>query len=268
MVKKIEEMNPMIHCITNYVTANDVANCILAIGGRPMMADDPHESDVITSLAKGLVINMGTLNDRKIEAMIKSGKKANELHIPVILDPVGVGASEYRKETLKKLLDNIHFDVIRGNISELKVILDYHNQTSGVDVLPEDEVNDNNLNNYINITKKIAIKMNSIIVMSGAIDIVTSSEKTIIVKNGCEKMASITGTGCMLTGVVATFMANSLNIYNIAYAVSMFGLCGEKAYSKMIKENSGTGSMHMYLIDYLGNMTENELMEGMIIDER
>ncbi|WP_443770237.1 hydroxyethylthiazole kinase, partial [Anaerostipes sp.] len=131
--QKKEKHPGMVHCMTNYVTVNDVANIILACGASPIMADDPKEVQEITALTTDLVLNMGTLNERKLEAMLLAGKKANELGHPVILDPVGVGASSFRKEAVKKLFEEIDFSVIRGNLSEIKAIFQGNAAEMGVD---------------------------------------------------------------------------------------------------------------------------------------
>ena len=116
---KVRDICPLVHCITNYVTVNDVANCILAIGASPIMADDIAEAADITSISKALVINMGTLNARTVESMVAAGKKANELGVPVVFDPVGAGASNFRNETAKRILENVKISILRGNLSEM-----------------------------------------------------------------------------------------------------------------------------------------------------
>ncbi len=119
-LKELKERRPLVHNITNYVTVNDCANIILALGGSPVMADDISEVEDMVAIASSLVINMGTLSERTVGSMIKAGKRANQLHIPVIFDPVGVGATPYRNKVAQTLLNEIHFAVIRGNMSEIK----------------------------------------------------------------------------------------------------------------------------------------------------
>ena len=133
LLNRLKNKKPLIHNITNYVTVNDCANILLAIGASPIMADDLKESADITSIASALVINIGTLNERTIESMIASGKKANELNIPVVLDPVGAGASSFRNETTKRILEEIKISVLRGNISEIKFIAGLESEKKGVD---------------------------------------------------------------------------------------------------------------------------------------
>lgn len=138
LLNRLKNKKPLIHNITNYVTVNDCANILLAIGASPIMADDLKESADITSIASALVINIGTLNERTIESMIASGKKANELNIPVVLDPVGAGASSFRNETTKRILEEIKISVLRGNMSEIKFIAGLESETKGVDASESD----------------------------------------------------------------------------------------------------------------------------------
>ena len=137
-IQKVRLNAPLIHHITNYVTVNDCANITLAIGASPIMADDAQEVLEITTMSNALVLNIGTLNERTIVSMLLAGKKANELGIPIILDPVGAGASRFRNETVKKLLNDIHFSVIRGNISEMCFLAGLKSSTKSVDASLED----------------------------------------------------------------------------------------------------------------------------------
>lgn len=138
--QNIQNQTPLVHTITNYVTVNDCANIVLAVGGSPIMADSVLEVEEITSICSALVVNIGTLNERVIESMIKAGKKANEIDNPTILDPVGVGASKLRRETTFKLLEEVDFSIISGNASEIKTIYKEDGTTSGVDANEEDKI--------------------------------------------------------------------------------------------------------------------------------
>ena len=152
---KVRDICPLVHCITNYVTVNDVANCILAIGASPIMADDIAEAADITSISKALVINMGTLNARTVESMVAAGKKANELGVPVVFDPVGAGASNFRNETAKRILENVKISILRGNLSEMSYLAGLEVSTKGVDTSEADEKND-----PVSVAKKTAAKYN------------------------------------------------------------------------------------------------------------
>lgn len=273
ILENIQNKSPLIHNITNYVTVNDCANMLLACGGSPIMADDPLEVKEITSICDGLVINVGTLNSHTIESMIIAGKKANELNHPIILDPVGIGASKLRTETVKRLLKEIRFTVIRGNVSEIKSISMESGKTKGVDALDTDKITEENINGTIRFVKKLSEETGAIIVMTGAIDIVSDKQKAFVIRNGHPIMSKITGTGCMLTSILGAYCsANQNNLLDAAAtAVCSMGICGEMAYERMVKMDGGTSSFKMYLIDFMSNLTATILerkakMEELIIE--
>ncbi len=264
MIDEVRKAQPLIHCITNYVTVNDVANMVLAVGGSPIMADDLEEVEEITSLCKGLVINIGTLNQRTTASMLAAGKMANKLGHIVVLDPVGVGASKLRTEIAKQLLREIRFDVIRGNVSEIKTLALGSGDTQGVDVAKGDVVTEDNLEEMISLARDLTQKTGSIIAITGAIDLVVNEEKAYVIYNGHPLMAKVTGTGCMLTSVIATYVAtHKLNkIEATAVALSMMGYCGETAYEKLSQLQGGTSTYKMLLIDGMSQITDEKLKEG------
>ena len=196
----------MVHCITNYVTINDVANMILAIGASPIMADDWMEVREITAMCDSLVINMGTLKQNTVRSMLLAGKEANQRGHLVVFDPVGVGASRFRKETAAKLLKQIHFNVIRGNISEIKTLYEGSDDGYGVDAKKDDAVTEDNLEYVIQMAKNMAKKTKAVIVITGKTDLVTDGQQIYLIDNGVLDMSRITGTGCMLDGVIAGFI--------------------------------------------------------------
>lgn len=264
----VREKLPLVHCITNYVTVNDCANMLLACGGSPIMADDSLEVEEVTSLCKALVINIGTLNARTVESMIKAGKKANALGHPVIFDPVGIGASQFRRETAFKLMEAIQFTVIRGNISEIKTIYKGTGMTQGVDACEADEVTESNLEETINFARSLSQQTGAIIAITGAIDLVVNEKEAYAIKNGHALMAKVTGTGCMLTSVIGGFVAACPEqaLKAVVAAISAMGLCGELAYEKMLAQGSGTGSYKVYLIDYMSQMNTKLFREGQKIE--
>lgn len=270
LMKNVEERNPLIHCITNQVTMNDCANALLAVKGSPIMADDEDEVEEMTTLCQGLVVNIGTLNQRTIQSMIKAGKKANVLGHPVVLDPVGVGATKLRTETVFQLLKEIKWSVIKGNVSEMKVIAYGKGITKGVDANEKDVINEDNLESYIEFAKNISQQTEAIIVMTGAIDIVANHKTAYIIRNGCKEMSKVTGTGCMLGAILGAYIsANPKQMLEAStLATSMMGFSGELAKQRIIKEELGTGSLHIYLIDYLSRMNYELLSGGMNIEKR
>ncbi len=255
---------PLVHSITNYVTVNDCANIILASGGSPIMADDIAEVSEITSICSSLVINIGTLNERTIASMIAAGKRANELGHPVVLDPVGAGASALRNETALTLLKEVKFSVIRGNISEIKFLATGSANTQGVDAAAADAVTTDNLDSVIDFAKALAKSTGSVIAITGVTDIVADSEKAYVVYNGNRMMSRVTGTGCMLTAVIGSYIgANPDHILEAtAAAVTAMGLCGELAYQKVTEVDGGTNSYRMYIIDAMSKMNAQILKDG------
>lgn len=260
MLENVRKNCPLIHNITNYVTVNDCANILLACGGSPIMADDAEEAEEITSICGGLNINIGTLNQRTIPAMHLAGKKANALGHPVVLDPVGAGASALRTKTAKELIENVKFTVIRGNISEIKALALGTGGAKGVDADVADKVTKETLPQAVAFAKAFAKKTGAVIAITGAIDIVTDGEKTYCIYNGHPMMSSITGTGCQLSALTAAYVtANPTTpLEAAAAAVCAMGICGEKAYARLT-EQDGNSSYRNYIIDAIFRLTGEEL---------
>ena len=219
---EVRKKAPLIHNITNYVTINDVANMVLACGASPIMSDEPTDIEEITSICQGLNINMGMLNPRKIESMQKAGKKSNELHHKVLLDPVGAGSSSFRTEAALNLIRDIQFDVIRGNISEIKTLAAGHGTTSGVDADEADTLTEQNLEKMIPFIKDFSRRTGSVIAVTGGIDLVSDAKRCFVIRNGRPEMGRITGTGCQLSGMMTAFLAaNPENNLEAAAAASV-----------------------------------------------
>ena len=256
----VREKTPLVHNITNYVTVNDVANVILACGGSPIMSDEPEDVEDITSICGGLNINIGTLNQSSIRGMHLAGKKAQELHHTILLDPVGAGASRLRTGTAADLLGEIHFTVIRGNISEIKALGIGTGTTKGVDADAADAVTEENLESMISFVKGYAASTGSVIAVTGAIDLVADSERCFVIRNGKPQMGKITGTGCQLSGMFIT--ANPDNVLEAAAsAVCAMGLAGEIGYSHLA-EYEGNSTYRNRIIDAISLMTGEELNKG------
>ncbi|MEG1241427.1 MAG: hydroxyethylthiazole kinase [Oscillospiraceae bacterium] len=247
----LREKAPLIHNITNYVTVNDCANILIAVGGSPIMSDDAREVEEITSICSGLNINIGTLNERTIPSMLLAGARANALGHPVILDPVGAGASRLRTETAFRLLEKIKFSVIRGNVSEIKTLALGNGTTKGVDADVADAITDENLDEFISFAGAFSKKTGAVIAITGAIDLVSDGNRSFIIRNGHPMLAKITGSGCMLTAMTAAFIAANPNeiLEATAAAVCAMGLCGELAFEKAEKLGVGNSSFRNLLID-------------------
>ena len=269
MFESVRKNCPLIHNITNYVTVNDCANILLACGASPIMADDKEEVAEITTICSGLNINIGTLNNRTIASMLIAGKRANELNHPVVLDPVGAGASKLRTETAMQLLGEVKFTVIRGNISEIKTLASGSGTTKGVDADVADKVTEENLDEVVAFAKAFAEKTGAVIAITGAIDIVADSTKAYCIRNGQPMMSSITGTGCQLSAMTAAFVtANQEHpLEAAAAAVSAMGYAGEVAYSRL-SEQDGNSTYRNYIIDAIYNMSPEMLEKGVNYEVR
>ena len=263
MLENVRATRPLVHNITNYVTVNDCANILLACGGSPIMADDVAEVEEITSVCGGLNINIGTLNSRTIEAMLVAGKKANELGHPVLLDPVGAGASKLRTETALRIVKETKLAVIRGNISEIKTLAAGSGTTKGVDADTADAVTEETLDGAVAFAKKTARALGTVIAITGAIDIVTDGEKAYCIRNGHPMMSSITGTGCQLSAMTAAYItANPEHpLEAAAAAVCAMGLAGEIAYRRLSAED-GNSTYRNYIIDAIFRLTPEQLESG------
>lgn len=259
-LENVRKNVPLVHNITNYVTVNDVANVLLACGGSPIMSDEPDDVADITSICGGLNINIGTLNKNSIEGMFIAGKKANELSHKILLDPVGAGASKLRTDTAVKLAKEIKFDVIRGNISEIKTLALGSGTTKGVDADVSDAVTEENLDNAVAFVKDYAKKSGCVIAITGAIDLVSDGEKCYVIRNGRPEMSKITGTGCQLSGMTTAFIvANPDNVLEAtAAAVCTMGLAGEIAFANMA-ETDGNSTYRNRIIDAIYNMDAETL---------
>ena len=264
-LKNIQEKNALTHCITNSVTINDCANAVLAIGGSPFMAEDAEELEEVVTIADVLVINIGKLSKDQIESMKISSKTANKTNTPIILDPVGVGVTELRNKTTMDLINNYDITAIRGNITEIKAIaklsgvLDESNTAKGVDVNADDIITEENLKANGDIICELAKKLDTVILASGPIDIL-SDGTTIAIDNGDDMMPKITGSGCMLSSIVGSCIGGSNPFEGSLVAILAMNIAGEKARAKVEERNEGTGSFRTYLIDYLYKTDSETLM--------
>lgn len=262
-LENVRSKVPLVHNITNYVTVNDVANVLLACGGSPIMSDEPEDVTDITSICGGLNINIGTLNQRSIKAMFLAGKKANELNHVVLLDPVGAGASTLRTNTAMELLEKVKFDVIRGNVSEIKTLALGSGTTKGVDADVADAVTEENLDSMVSFVKSLAAKKDAVIAVTGAIDLVADREKCYVIRNGRPEMSKITGTGCQLSGMMTAYVTANPDqkLSAAAAAVSVMGLAGEIGYAHMQK-GDGNATYRNRIIDAICNIDSDTLVKG------
>ena len=263
MLENVRAKSPLVHNITNYVTVNDVANVLLAAGGSPIMSDDADDVEDITSICGGLNINIGTLNKNTIPSMFLSGKKANALGHIVLLDPVGAGASRLRTDTANRLMQEVRFDAVRGNISEIKTLCTGSGSTKGVDADAVDAVTEANLDNGVQLVKTFAAQTGCIIAVTGAIDLVSDGERCWCIRNGRAEMSRITGTGCQLSALMTAFLVANPDrkLDAAAAAVCMMGLAGEIGWANM-QPGDGNSTYRNRIIDAIFNMTGDALEEG------
>ena len=261
--QNVRDKNPLVHNITNYVTVNDVANILLACGGSPIMSDEVEDVEDITSICNGLNINIGTLHKSSIEGMLRAGKKANDLHHPILLDPVGAGASKFRTETALRLMQELNLAVIRGNISEIKTLALGSGTTKGVDADVSDAVTEENLEQAIEFVKAFSKKTGTIIAVTGRIDLVTDGNRCYVIRNGRPEMGKITGTGCQLSGMMTAFITANPDemLEAAAAAVCAMGLAGEIGWSRM-QTGDGNATYRNRIIDAIYNMTGDILEKG------
>lgn len=261
-IENVRKQKPLIHNITNYVTVNDVANVLLACGASPIMADEPEDAAEITAICSGLNINIGTLNKRTIEAMFAAGQRAQDLGHILVLDPVGAGASTLRTETALKLMQELKFDVIRGNMSEIKTLALGSGTTRGVDADVADAVTEQNLTAAVSFVKDFARQADCIVAVTGAIDLVSDGEACYVICNGRPEMGQVTGTGCQLSGIMAAFTAaHPDKLEAAAAAVAAMGLAGELAWSRM-EDGDGNSTYRNRIIDAIYNMDGETLERG------
>jgi hydroxyethylthiazole kinase len=253
----IREKRPMIHHITNYVVMNVTANVTLAMGASPVMAHANEEVEDMVVFASAHVLNPGTLSPHWITAMLKSGKKAKELGIPIILDPVGAGATKLRTDTCLQILEEVKPDVIRGNQAEVMILGGEDAQIQGVDSLETGEA-------PVEAFKALARQTGAVICVTGPIDHVTDGEKTFRIENGHPMMGNVTGTGCSASTAVAVHCAaGGATAESCAMGLAVFGACGELA----AEESRGPGSFQVAILDALFNAPSRDLGAKLRISE-
>ncbi len=251
-LKKIRADKPLIHNITNFVVMNFTANVLLASGASPVMAHAANEVEEMASMARALVLNIGTLTDTWVEAMIMAGRRCSELGTPIVLDPVGAGATALRTAAARRILEETSVGIIRGNSSEILSLASEEAKTKGVDTL-------HTVDEAARSAEMLAGELGATLAITGPVDLVTDGERMVRVANGDPLMPYVTGTGCAATAVIGAFAAVDADpLAAAATALAFFGLAGERAG----KSASGPGSFVVALLDALYNLTPEELHAG------
>jgi hydroxyethylthiazole kinase len=256
LLTRLRQRRPLVHHITNFVVMNETANITLCAGASPVMAHAKEEVAEMVAAAGALVLNIGTLTPEQVESMLIAGHRANELNIPVVLDPVGAGATKLRSESARRLLSELKISIIRGNLAELATLAGFEAKISGVD-------SHETGTNPEAVARTLAQKNSCVAAITGAIDVVSDGPRLARISNGHAMMARVTGTGCMSTSVTACFAAVERDHFlATTAALSAFGLAGEIA----ARNSHGPGTFHAQLYDALANLTPEALAEGARIE--
>ena len=251
-LKNLRAKKPLIHNITNYVVMNSTANALLACGASPVMAHAQEEVEEMVSFAGALVLNIGTLTPYWIDSMLKAGKRANELNVPIVMDPVGSGATKLRTESAKRLMDELTINVVRGNASEVLSLAQEGSRTKGVDSI-------HSVEEAADTATVLARELGTTLAITGAVDLITDGDYTCRVSNGHELMGYITGTGCAATVIIGAFLAvDNDSVKATTTALAYYGLAGERAATKA----QAPSSFQVALIDALFTIDEKQLEQG------
>ncbi len=248
-LREIRERKPLVHQITNYVVMNETANATLALGALPVMAHAPEEVEEMVALAGALVLNIGTLSSHWIEAMLAAGRAANQRGVPVVLDPVGAGATAYRTDTARRILEEVDVAVLRGNAGEIATLVGVAAEVRGVESAavggePAD------------LAREAARSLGVVASVTGPVDHVSDGERVATIANGDPMLAAITGTGCMSSAITGCFLAVAGSPFDAAVeALVAFGVAGEDA----AQEARGPGSFHVNLYDALAALDPGTL---------
>lgn len=271
-MENVKAKSPLTHCITNFVTINDCANAALAVGGSPIMTNDSQEVAEIGNIASAIVINIGQVSQLQINSIKKSCEHANKSNTPIVFDPVGAGVSNIRNTITKEMVEFYELAAIRGNMSEIKAIVnlieldikDNEKKDSagkGVDVAESDIITRDNIYTNGLIVRELAKELETVVMASGPIDIISDGEYTFGLENGDAMMPLITGSGCMLSTIIGTYIGANEPLIGAISASSLMAIAGENAAEAVKKDNLGPGSFRTFLIDNLYKVRAEDISE-------
>lgn len=255
--EQIKQHKPLIHCITNPISIHDCANVILAVGGRPIMAEHPGETAQITKSAGALVLNLGNITDVRMESMEKSLKAAKAEGIPTVLDLVGVACSDLRFDYAKRLSGTGGLSILKGNMSEIRKMAGLPAHSIGVDAGGEDRLTEKNKGSLLPAFQRLAAETRAVLLISGQEDVIVSQREAFAASNGTEMLSGITGTGCMLGALCGTCLSCGGALLSALLAVSLLGIAGEMAAG----DCRGPGSFQPALLDALYRLSGEELRQ-------
>lgn len=258
LLSQLRQQRPVVHNITNNVVANYVANGLLALGASPIMANAAEEMQELANISQALSINTGMLNTSQLAAILIAGQAANQAGIPVVLDPVGIGATSFRQQAVKQLLRQIHLTAIRGNAGEIATLGGYDWQMTGVDVgegyadLPQ-------------VAREVAQHYHTTVIISGSTDIVADENHVVYLNNGSPLLTQVTGSGCLLSAICAAFLgvrgAAERPFNACIEAVLTYTIASELAEQQLIHQQGAAycGAFAIALLDQLSIISIAEL---------
>lgn len=253
LLQEVRDKNPLVHNITNTVVTNFTANGLLALGASPVMAYAKEEVADMAKIAGALVLNIGTLNEEEVEAMMVAGKSANEHGVPIIFDPVGAGATLYRTQTARKLLKELDISIIRGNAGEIANVIGVSWEVKGVDA-------GEGAGDIVDLAQNAARQLDCLVVITGKEDVVSNGEQTVLIQNGHPILTKVTGTGCLLTSVIGAFASVSPDLMGAAVsALVYYGAAAEVAAEKTA--HHGPGSFQIEFLNQLANVDARDMIE-------
>lgn len=252
---KVRSSAPLIHCITNPISINDCANAVLALGGKPIMAEHPFETADITAAAKALSVNLGNITDVRLQGINAAAESSRNNGVPLIIDAVGVTCSRIRKDFCLEFIEKFKPEIIKGNRAEIKALLGQSFAATGIDSAETD------VNSAVAGAKALSKKAGSVVVSSGSVDVIAFGDGAVLVRNGCEMMSLVTGTGCMLGVIIATFMSAGSAFESAVLGCGYFGVCGERS-----SDAKGTASFRIDMIDNIYSIDDKTLKDKLKIE--
>ncbi|SHL02677.1 hydroxyethylthiazole kinase [Desulforamulus aeronauticus] len=257
---RVRQVNPLVHNITNVVVTNFTANGLLALGASPVMAYAPEEVADMASIAGALVLNIGTLHEKEIAAMLLAGKSANQHQVPVIFDPVGAGATAYRTATARKIVKEVNVSIVRGNAGEVANVVGENWSVRGVDT--GDVQGD-----VVSLAQSAARQLGTVVVVTGKEDVITDGQRTYLVHNGDALLTKVTGSGCLLSSVIGAFAAVEQDLLlAAASALVSYGVAAEIASAS--KGQAGPGSFQVAFLDQLAKVSTDQIIKyGSVIEK-
>ena len=261
LINRMKSTRPLVECLTNRVTINDCANMLLAMGASPIMAEIECEMEEIMNISSALVINLGLLDGTYLSAMKTAAEAAKRLGKPIVLDPVGAGASKLRDETCREMIELTKPDIIRGNMSEIRALTGGNISSKGVDASDDDAVNETNRLELGELVRGYAEKTGSVVCATGAVDIVSDGVQVFYLKNGHDMLCDVTGTGCMCSAMTGAAAAAGEPLAAAIAAVVMMGIAGEYAYEYVKETEQGIGTFRVKLFDYIYSLSDEDYIK-------